>query len=146
MSNSVIDSLTCFLANTFVLYVKTLNFHWNMVGPEFFMYHKLLQEHYEYMSEVSDEIAERVRQLGGKAPGSMQKMLDIATLQEAKEDLDQMSMVQMLVEDHDILKNEGLSLVKKALDHGDEGSADMIVDQVKFHDKAKWLLESHLRS
>lgn len=143
---TVAKPLAQFLSNTFVLYVKTLNFHWNMVGPHFIMYHKLLQEFYEQMSESVDELAERIRQLQTKAPGSMKQMLELATLKESSESLNDKQMIQQLVEDHESLKKEGLALVKQALELQDEGTADMIVDRVKFHDKAKWLLESHLGS
>src|SRR5690349_8537607 len=88
--------LAHFLADTFVLYTKTLNFHWNMVASEFFMYHKLLEEQYKGLAEALDELAERIRMLRGTAPGSMTEILKLACLKESTKHLSQEKMVHEL--------------------------------------------------
>ncbi len=74
-----------------------------MEGPQFFMYHKLLEEEYEELAEAIDEIAERIRMLGGKAPASMQEFLKLASLKEGKSTQSWERMIQELVEDHEAL-------------------------------------------
>lgn len=141
---SITPLLSSLLANTSVLYVKTLNFHWNMVGPHFFMYHKLLEEQYKEMAEALDELAERVRMLGHKAPGSMAQFLKIATLKEATENLSEQQMILELAENHE----EMVEICHRTIAHLDsvldQGSSDLVVERIRFHSKQAWLLRSHL--
>jgi starvation-inducible DNA-binding protein len=75
-AKKVVEGLTHVVSDTFVLYVKTLNFHWNMIGAHFFMYHKLLEEQYKEMATAIDDLSERIRQLGHWAPGSLREFLN----------------------------------------------------------------------
>lgn len=139
----ICDHLAPLLADAFVLYVKTLNFHWNMRGPQFFMFHKLLQEQYEAIAEANDELAERMRMLGGKAPGSMETFLKLARLKESKQGLNQDQMIQELVEDHQRVL-EQLHLVLRLTDAcGDQGTSDLLIERIRDHAKQAWLLRSH---
>lgn len=140
----ITQKLSLFLANTFVLYVKTLNFHWNMKGPQFFMHHRLLQEQYEEMATAIDDLAERIRMLGRTVDGSMEGFLKIATLKESQPSLPMEEMIEILVEDHKALVEECHQLIRFADTVYDQGTSDLIVERIRAHSKNAWLLESHL--
>ena len=71
------------LADLYILYVKTQNFHWNIVDPRFYSLHLFLEKQYEEISEAIDEVAERIRQLGERSPASLRQFLEIGTLEES---------------------------------------------------------------
>lgn len=136
--------LTSFLANTAIVYIKTLNFHWNMKGEQFFMYHRLLQELYEELAEGLDEIAERIQMLGAVAPGSMEEFLKLATLKEVRGAPSQSKMVAALTKDLAALVAEGEQLIALSEEAGDPATADLVVQRIRAHDKYAWLLRNHL--
>ncbi|MCP5469185.1 MAG: DNA starvation/stationary phase protection protein [Chlamydiales bacterium] len=142
--NEVIKKLSHFLADSYVLYIKTLNFHWNMTGSEFFMFHKLLQDQYEALAEASDDVAERIRQLGGKAPGSMAEFLKLACMKESLTDLSMTEMVRELVASHELMVKHAGEIIAYCDQNGDPGTSDMIVGRMRDHDKQAWLLRSHI--
>ena len=141
----IAQGLAHFLADTWVVYVKTLRFHWNMRGAEFFMYHKLLEEQYKEMADAIDEIAERIRMLGHAAPGSMEEFLGLACLKESKGALSQEGMVKALVQDHQSLVEHCQELIAFTDAEKDYGSSDLLIERLRTHDKAHWLLASHLK-
>lgn len=138
------DRLSHFLADTFVLYVKTLNFHWNMVGSEFYMFHKLLEEQYKKLTEAIDEIAERIRMLHGISPGSMAEFMQLSSLKESPGNLSQKQMVEELMLNHEELVEHCHELIKYTDSVYDQGTSDLIIEQIRFHSKQAWLLRSHL--
>lgn len=148
LNEKTIDKITSklahFLADTFVLYVKTLNFHWNMTGAEFFMYHKLLEKQYEDLAHATDEIAERIRMLGKQAPATMASFLKLASLKEGSAGLSQEQMIQDLAETHEAMVEQCHALIQFTEEAQDQGSADLITEQIRFHAKQAWLLRSHL--
>ena len=142
-SDTVAKRLAHYLADTALLYMKTLNYHWNMVGPEFFMYHKLLEGQYGELSEALDEIAERIRMIGPKAPATMKEYLELTSLKEGKSTHTQDQMVQELVKDHEAMVWTATQLISLADEQEDQGTSDLIVRWLRFHDKNAWLLRSH---
>jgi len=142
--NEIPKKLCHYLADGYVLYFKTLNFHWNMVGPQFYMYHKLLEDQYESLAKANDEIAERIRQLGSKSPGSMQEFLKLACMKESPNDLPMKEMIEALAQGHELMVKHGSDLVAFCDAHKDPGTSDMIVGRMRDHDKQVWLLRSHL--
>lgn len=145
-SNEIAKKLSHFLADNFALYVKTLNYHWNMVGPEFFMYHKLLEEQYQELAEASDELAERIRMLGFQAPATMQDFLKLTCLKEGKAGLSQDKMIAELVKDHESMVSHAHGLIAFTDEKKDQGTSDLVIERLRFSDKAAWLLRSHLTS
>lgn len=139
------EQLNHFLADTFILYVKTLNFHWNMTGPQFFMYHKLLEEQYQEMAEACDEIAERIRMLGGRAAATMQEFLELGSLSEGKGKPTQDAMIRQLAADHTSICDLCHAMIATADEKKDQGSSDLLVDRLRVHDKFAWLLRSHFK-
>jgi starvation-inducible DNA-binding protein len=144
VKKQVAQKLIEYLSNTYVLYVKTQNFHWNMEGEEFFMYHKLLEEQYEALAEAVDELAERIRQLGEKAPHGMAIFLERATLSESPPTLSQKEMIETLLRDNTFLVESGEEFISFCDKNGDPGTSDMIVGRIRDHDKQAWILKSHL--
>jgi len=140
----ITDKLAEFTADTFVLYVKTLNFHWNMKGAEFFMFHGLLQGQYENLAGAVDDLAEQIRQLGALAPGSMKEFLKLTTLSESTAKLPQNEMIKELVEDHEELIESCGKLIQFVDEHLDPGTSDLLAERIRFHSKQAWLLRSHL--
>ena len=140
----VSEALRNFLADTYALYLKTQNFHWNVVGPEFFSLHLLFQKHYEEMSEDVDEIAERVKSLGFYVDGSFSAFQKRTSLQESNQMITAQKMVQELMEDHEKIIRIGRPLVSRFQQIHDDASSDLLIKQLAFHEKAAWMLRSHI--
>ncbi len=139
----LISLLSHFTADTAVLYIKTLNFHWNMVGSEFYMYHKLLEEQYKALASGLDDLAERIRQLGGIAPGSMSEFLELACLPETKKPLSQDQMIKELTNSHESMATHCHEIIEFSDSIKDQGTSDLLIDRLREHDKNAWLLRSH---
>lgn len=132
------------LANTFVLYTKTLNFHWNVEGPNFMALHTLFQGQYESLAGSIDEIAESVRTLGFKAPGTLVDFLHLTTLHEEKEVLKADEMLEHLLQDYESI----IAYIRASLDDIDEkdiGSRTLLEGLLVDHEKTSWILASHLK-
>lgn len=143
--NAIVSRLSHFLADSFVVYVKTLNFHWNMVGSGFFMYHKLLEEQYKELADAADELAERVRMLGSHAPASLKEFLALSQIKESSGKLSQEKMVAELVKDHETLVKSASELIKLTEQANDQGTGDLMIERLRASDKYAWLLRSHLQ-
>ena len=81
--NNIVTALSQHLADTYILYLKTQNFHWNVTGPHFHSLHEMFEEQYEALAEAIDVLAERIRALGQVAPGSFAQFQKLSTLKEA---------------------------------------------------------------
>lgn len=132
------------LANTYLLLVKSQNFHWNVVDPRFHSLHEFFQEQYEALFEAVDEIAERIRMLGLKSPGSLREFLDLGNLDEADTNLTGDEMLSELLADHETVIKALREMIEEAVEFGDEGTGDMLIDRLRFHEKTAWMLRSHL--
>src|SRR5262249_17236257 len=121
-SHQIAQSLAQILANTYILYVKTQNFHWNIVDERFYSLHKMLDAQYDDLAEAVDDLAERIRALGYKSPGSLRQFLEISSLDESDNDLDGNLMLHHLIEDHMTIANQVRPLIPEFQKHGDEGS------------------------
>lgn len=135
--------LSQMLADTYVLYVKTQNFHWNVVDPRFYQLHKFFEGQYEELAEALDIIAERIRMMGGKSPGSMHRFLELSTLKESDEELSTYEMLQQLTQDHIFMSDSTRFLIEEVSKFGDEGTADMMINRLRSHEKNAWMLQSH---
>lgn len=138
--------LNILLADEMVLYTKTRNYHWNVVGMEFIQLHKLFEEQYDQLAESIDEIAERIRQLGHYAVGSMKGFLSITNLLESENDVENASdMIRNLVNDHEtIIRYLRENINKTADDYKDIGTSDFITGLMEQHEKMAWMLRAHL--
>jgi starvation-inducible DNA-binding protein len=141
----VAEELGHFLADTYALYLKTQNFHWNVTGPLFYTLHKMFEEQYLELASAVDEIAERIRSLGGYTPASFSQFNQLSSLKEEKEKVEAVSMVEKLLKDHETLAQHATHLIETAQTAGDEGTADLLIQRLKVHEKFAWMLRSSLR-
>lgn len=139
-----VNELRVFLSDTFVLYMKTYAVHWNFEGPKFFSVHRLTEEQYKELAEAVDEIAERIRALGEKAPVSLHEILGAADMKEYRHNSDDDKALTELWHTHEKLSALARQLSIKLGEHGDVFTADMLTRRVGAHDKAAWMLRSFL--
>ena len=144
ITEKLAKTLQIVLANTYVLYVKTQNFHWNVVDPNFLPLHKMFEGQYEELAEAIDLIAERIRFFGFRAPGSLKEFLNLSTLAESTTKLSGPEMIKKLYEDHEPLGLFSTSSIKEAQELGDEATADIYIERLRAHNKTAWILKSHV--
>jgi len=144
---SVAEIMNHLLANESVIYTKTRNFHWNVTGPLFYSLHNLLEEQYDQIAKSIDEVAERARQMGFRAIGSMREFLDLASIDESKEqNLSDTQMVAELVKDHEAIVQQMRKNIDKLEDElHDVGTADFVTGLMQMHEEMAWMLRSLLK-
>jgi starvation-inducible DNA-binding protein len=141
----VVDILNRLLADEVVLYIKTRNYHWNVVGPQFSELHKFFESQYDELDEIMDEVAERARALGGRAAGSMAEFLKLARLKESSGSLEAKAMLTGLLADHETLIRALREDVAAVGDkHGDVGTQDFLTGLMEQHEKMAWMLRAYL--
>lgn len=138
----VSEELGHFLADTYTLYLKTQNFHWNVTGPFFYTLHKMFEEQYLELALALDEIAERIRSLGGYTPASFSQFCQLTSLKEEKGRTEATAMVEKLLKDHETLAQHAMHLIETAQAADDEGTADLLIQRLKAHEKFAWMLRS----
>jgi starvation-inducible DNA-binding protein len=140
----IADKLKNFLADTYAIYLKTQNFHWNLVGSNFYSLHILFEKQYKDMADAVDEIAERIRSLGFLVPGSFAEFKKLSIFKEAEKILKQDQMIKILTKDHELIAKLGKPILRFAQDEYDDITSDMIIKRITFHEKTAWMLRSHL--
>ncbi len=133
-----------FLADSYLLMGKTQACHWNVTGPNFNGLHALFEAQYKDLFEAVDVIAERMRALGAPAPASTGAMLAKASLKDSAKIPDAMGMVRMLAEDHAAMSRSATQLAGTAGAEDDLATQDLLAGRIAVHDKARWMLRSHL--
>ncbi len=135
------------LADEYVLYTKTRNFHWNVVGPQFHDLHKFFEAQYDELNDIVDEVAERARALGGRAHGSLAEFSKNTRLKErAPKPLTARDMLAELTADHEaVIRSLRVDLVTCA-DQGDAGTNDFLTGVMEKHEKMAWMLRSCLEA
>lgn len=134
------------LADTYVLYLKTQNFHWNVVDARFYFLHKMLEEQYEELAEAVDLVAERIRALGCKSPASMKQFLEMTMLEEAGTDLNANQMILQLAEDHQVIARSLHAKIDEGNKYHDDGTVDLFIERLRAHEKTSWMLRSHFQA
>jgi len=138
-------SLSKLLADTYTLYLKTQGFHWNVTGPRFHDLHKLFEEQYNELAGANDEIAERIRALGVKAPASYSEFKKLASISEETGVPAANEMIRQLLADNRSAVRAAETVVEVADEHDDVGSADLATQRVRAHEKAAWMLDALLQ-
>ncbi len=136
--------LQALLADEFVLYTKARNYHWNVIGPQFHDLHKLFEEQYEVLSDMVDEVAERIRTLGGVAPGTLEEFRKAARLREEPGVVPPaLEMVRRLALDHEAIVRQLRQDIPVVQDqHNDVGTADFLTGLMEKHEKYAWMLRA----
>lgn len=142
----IAEGLNRVLADTFTLYLKTHNYHWNVTGPMFRTLHTMFEEQYTELWQANDEIAERIRSLGFRAPGSYSEYGKLSSVKEAKKDLDAAGMVADLVAGHETVARTARKAFPHADAANDEATADLLTRRLDVHEKTAWMLRSLLES
>ena len=140
----VATALSHVLADTYTLYLKTHNFHWNVTGPMFHTLHLMFEEQYTELWRAGDLIAERIRALGFTAPGSYKEFSKLTYLQEADGVPPAAEMIRQLVRDHEVAARTAryaLSVARSAVDAPTE---DLMAHRLTAHEKVAWMLRSLL--
>ena len=140
---SSVEILSVLLANTYVLYVKTQNVHWNVTGGSFGYIHELTEKHYNDMFIAIDEIAERIRMIGDYPPSKMSDFLKLSCISENLESKTDKDMLQELRKDHECM----VEAIKQAIgiisNSNDFGTIDILSSRLNFHEKAVWMMKSN---
>lgn len=139
-----VDILSCLLANTYILLLKTQNVHWNVTGEHFGYIHSLTESHYEELFKAADEIAERIRKIGAKAPATMSEFLKISCVSEELSAKDDREMLKALLEDHKLIVAGLKKAIAKLSDSDDYGTADLLTSRLTSHEKIIWTLTANL--
>jgi starvation-inducible DNA-binding protein len=138
------EALSNVLADTFTLYLKTHNFHWNVVGPMFPTLHLMFEEQYNELWLAGDAIAERIRAIGCTAPGSYREFAKLTYLREPEAVLSATEMISELLSDHETCARTirwALSVASTAVDAPTE---DLLTQRLIAHERAAWMLRSIL--
>jgi starvation-inducible DNA-binding protein len=143
-NDKLVESLSRLLADSYTLYLKTHNFHWNVKGPMFTTLHTLFETEYTELALAVDEIAERIRAVGAPAPGSYAAFSKLTTIKEAEDVPSATEMVRQLADDQDKVAAAAGDALKSAQAAGDEVSADLAIQRMQVHEKNAWMLRSHL--
>ena len=130
------------LADTYTLYLKTQNYHWNVEGPMFRSLHLMFEEQYIELRDAVDEIAERIRSLGYPAPGSFTEYAALSTVSEGTTGTEAMDMVRGLAEGHEASARTARAVVAAAEEAGDVATADLATVRIETHEKTAWMLRA----
>ena len=143
---AVVDALERLLADTYTLYLKTHNYHWNVTGPMFTTLHTLFETQYGELAIAIDEIAERIRALGSPAPGSYTRFMELSSVKEDQGVPAAEDMIRNLVSDSETVAAAAKRVVGAAGAADDDASGDLGVRRIDVHEKNAWMLRSHLAS
>lgn len=134
------------LADSYTLYLKTHNYHWNVTGPQFNTLHLMTEGQYTELAAAVDEIAERIRALGLPAPGSYAEFAKLATVEEARGGESAEEMIRQLVVGQETVVRTAREAVKTADAADDEPTLDLLTQRMQIHEKNAWMLRSMLES
>ncbi|NJK40687.1 MAG: DNA starvation/stationary phase protection protein [Acaryochloridaceae cyanobacterium SU_2_1] len=139
------EGLSRLLADTYTLYLKTHNFHWNVTGPMFQTLHLMFEEQYTELALAVDMLAERIRTLGFPAPGSYQAYSKLTSIQEATGVPGAEEMILELITGQEAVVRTARSIFPLADQAHDEPTADLLTQRMQIHEKTAWMLRSLLK-
>ena len=140
----IAEGLSKVLADSYTLYLKTHNYHWNVTGPQFNTLHQMFETQYSEQALAVDEIAERIRALGVFAPGSYQAFSALTEIEEETSVPDANTMIKELVKGQETVVRSARKAFALAEDANDEPSADLLTQRMQVHEKNAWMLRSML--
>lgn len=139
-------ALSALLADSYTLYLKTHNFHWNVTGPMFQTLHLMFEQQYNELALAVDTIAERIRALGHRAPGSYSAYARLSTVPDTDAVPEATEMIRLLVEGHETVVRTARQVLQKAEKAGDQATADVATQRLQVHEKTAWMLRSLLET
>jgi starvation-inducible DNA-binding protein len=141
---AIASGLSRLLADTYTLYLKTHNYHWNVTGPMFQTLHLMFEQQYIELATAVDLVAERIRALGFPAPGTYAAFARLTSIPEEEGVPQATAMIKKLLEGHEAVARTARSAFKPAESAGDQASADLLTQRIQVHEKAAWMLRSLL--
>ncbi len=140
----IAQGLSRVLADTYTLYLKTHNFHWNVTGPMFQTLHLMFEAHYNELALAVDLVAERIRALGFPAPGTYKQFAALSTIVEEDGVPKAQDMISKLVEAHETVARTARHVFKSADSANDQPTCDLLTQRMQVHEKTAWMLRSLL--
>jgi len=141
---AIAKGLSHLLADTYTLYLKTHNFHWNVTGPMFQTLHLMFETQYNELALAVDLIAERIRSLGMPAPGTYKQYAQLSSIKEEEGIPKAQDMIRLLVEGQESVVKTARSLYTLVESANDEATADLLTQRIQLHEKTAWMLRSLL--
>ena len=141
---AVAEGLATLLADTYTLYLKTQNFHWNVTGPQFRALHMMFEEQYTELAAAVDEVAERIRALGRPAPGTFAAFLQLTSIEEDAGVPSAEEMTRQLATGHEAVDRTARNVFALAEEAEDQVTMDLLVERMQIHEKTAWMLRSLL--
>ena len=141
---AIAEGLSRLLADTYTLYLKTHNFHWNVEGPLFNTLHLMFEQQYTELATAVDEVAERIRALGFPAPGSYRQFADLTSIEEEQAQPPAEEMIRQLARDQETVVRTARQVFPLAERAADEPTADLLTQRMQIHEKTAWMLRSML--
>jgi starvation-inducible DNA-binding protein len=139
------EGLSRLLADTYTLYLKTHNYHWNVTGPLFNTLHLMFEQQYTELAQAVDEIAERIRALGERAPGSYREFAELTSKAEEAGHPDAREMIRQLVLGQEAVVRTARGILPLTSSASDEPTADLLTQRMQVHEKNAWMLRSLLQ-
>jgi starvation-inducible DNA-binding protein len=141
---AIADELSKVLADSYMLYLKTHNYHWNVTGELFHSLHEQFEEQYTELADAIDEIAERIRALGYRAPGTFKEFTELTSIEEQQDEPGAMEMVRRLAVGNEQVLRTAREALEPANQAEDEATIDLLTQRLHVHSKTAWMLRSHL--
>ncbi|MGD0344813.1 MAG: Dps family protein [Acidimicrobiales bacterium] len=141
----IVRHLSAVLGDTYTLYLKTHNYHWNVTGPMFQTLHLMFETEYNELALAVDEIAERIRALGAPAPGTLREFSQLSSIAEDTDAPDAMEMVRRLVAGQEAVVKTARAAFTIAEKAKDQPTADLLTRRMQIHEKTAWMLRSLLK-
>lgn len=139
---AISEALSKALADSFVLYLKTHNYHWNVKGPMFQTLHIMFMDQYTELWNALDEIAERIRSLGFQAPGSFTEFQKLSSMKEGDGSLSADGMIRDVIAGQDAVTRSCRAALAIANKADDQPTVDIMVQRLQIHEKNAWMLRS----
>jgi starvation-inducible DNA-binding protein len=143
--NRIAQGLSRMLADTYLLYLKTHNFHWNVEGPMFQTLHQMFMEEYVEAWNAVDLIAERIRALGHYAPGTYKEYVKLGSIKETDGVPKAEQMIKLLIQAQEAVVRTARSVLPIAEDANDQPTLDLLTQRMQIHEKNAWMLRSLLK-
>ncbi|MCH8474879.1 MAG: DNA starvation/stationary phase protection protein [Opitutales bacterium] len=143
-SKKLTEALNLVLADSYALMVNTHNAHWNVEGPGFFALHAAFEEQYTNLFTAIDEIAERIRALGGYAMGSLPEFSETARLDNLQAPMKEGDFVRALLKGNEKTVTDAKMTRDLAADEEDKETEDLMIERITYHEKTIWMLKSFL--
>jgi starvation-inducible DNA-binding protein len=140
----IAKGLSKLLADSYTLYLKTHNYHWNVTGPMFNTLHLMFEQQYNELALAVDQIAERIRALGYPAPGTYKEFVKLTSIPDDDGTPSADEMIRSLVAGQEAVVRTARSIFPAVEKGGDEASADLLTQRMQLHEKTAWMLRSLL--